>query len=155
MKKGTIAVLSAIFGAIAGGAATLAMPKQQKEDKVFKFKSYYNMLNQWLMLKNEGKKLETYFIENGFKTVAIYGMGEMGNRLYEELKESSIEVKYAIDKDADSVYSDLEVKNLDDDLEKVDAVVVTAVFAFDQIVEQIEGKVGGTILSLEDIVYEI
>lgn len=155
MKKGTVAVLSAIVGAVAGAATTLALPTQQKEDKVFKFKSYYNILNQWLILRQEGKKLETYFIEKGYKTVAIYGMGEMGNRLYEELKDSSIEIKYAIDKNADSVYADLDVKDIEEDLEPVDAVVVTAVFAFDSILEQLKDKIDGSILSLEDVVFEV
>lgn len=156
MKKGTVAVLSAIIGAAAGSVATIAIPKNaEKEDKVFKFKSYYNMLNQWLILRQEGKKLDTYFIGKGYKTIAIYGMGEIGNRLYEELRDSGVEVKYAIDKNADSVYTELSVFELSDELEPVDAVVVTAIFAFDSILEDLKGQVEGEILSLEDIVYEI
>ena len=113
------------------------------------------MLNQWLVLKQEGKSLEQYFIENGYKTVAIYGMGEMGNRLYDELKDSSIEVKYAVDQNAASTYSELEVFEKEDAFEDVDVMVVTAIFAFDEIEEEIGDKIKFPIISLEDVVYEI
>lgn len=158
MKKGSVAVLSAIIGAVAGAAGSGYLGNkqvEQKAEKVDKFKGYYNMLNQWLILKQEGKNLSEYFKENNYKTVAIYGMGEMGNRLYDELKGSDIEVKYAVDKNAASTYSELEVIELEDDFDTVDAMVVTATFAFDEIEEKISDKVDFPIVSLEDVVYEI
>ena len=82
-------------------------------------------------------------------------MGELGSRLYEELRGTSVEVKYAIDKDAMSVYSDIDVLELEDDLPNVDAIVVTAVFAYDSISENLEDKISCPILSLGDIVCDI
>lgn len=158
MRKGCIAILSTILGAAAGAATSKVISDKtinQKSEKVDKFKNYYNMLNQWLMLKQEGKSLEKWFIENEYKTVAIYGMGEMGNRLYDELKNTSVEVKYGIDKNAGSTYSDLEVRSLDDCLEEVDVVIVTAIFAFDEIEEEIGDIILSPIISLEDVVYEV
>ena len=96
MKKGLLTVLGTVLGAVAGGAAIGNIEGRKiksQEKEVEKYRAYYNMLNQWMVLKQEGKSLEKYFIDNGYKTVAIYGMGEMGNRLYEELKGTSIEVK--------------------------------------------------------------
>ena len=113
------------------------------------------MLNQWLILKQEGKSLIEYFNKNGYKSVAIYGMGEMGNRLYDELKDSEIELKYAIDKNAAGTYSELNVIGKDDDFPEVDVLVVTATFAFDEIEDELSGKVDWPIVSLEDVVYEI
>ncbi len=158
MKKGGVAVFSTLIGAVAGfaGSSYLGNKKvEQKAEKVDKFKGYYNMLNQWLILKQEGKTLEKYFLDNGYKTIAIYGMGEMGNRLYDELKGTSVEVKYAIDKNAASTYSELTVIDPDDDYEPVDAVIVSAIFAFDEIEEQLSGKLDCPIVSLEDVVYEV
>lgn len=158
MKKGVIHVFAALAGAVTG-AATMGTIQgkaiKKKAEKVDKFKSYYNMLNQWLILKQEGKSLEKYFIDNQYKSVAIYGMGEMGNRLYDELKDTDITVKYAIDKNAASTYSELEVFDLEDDLEPVDAVIVTAVFAFDEIEQDLSKQIDWPIVSLEDVVYEI
>lgn len=157
MKKGGIAILSTLIGAAAGAAAVGKVQGKtinQKAEKVDKFKGYYNMLNQWLVLKQEGKSLEKYFTDNGFKTIAIYGMGEMGNRLYDELKGTSVTVKYAVDKNAASTYSELDVIDPNDDYEEVDAIIVSAIFAFDEIEEMLSDKVDFPIVSLEDVVYE-
>lgn len=158
MKKGVLTGVSLLTGAVAGAVAMNKLKEKavdSQAEKVDKFKGYYNMLNQWLILKQEGKSLIEYFNKNGYKSVAIYGMGEMGNRLYDELKDSEIELKYAIDKNAAGTYSELNVIGKDDDFPEVDVLVVTATFAFDEIEDELSGKVDWPIVSLEDVVYEI
>jgi len=44
---------------------------------------------------------------------------------------------------------------LDDELEPADVVIVTAIFAFDEISEELEGLFDCPIVSLEDVVYEV
>lgn len=160
MKKNMVikTLLGGLFGAVSGVVVSQVYMNKKvtaKDKKIGKFKTYYSVLNQWIVSLHEKKCIDTYFIDNGYKTVAIYGMGELGNRLYEELKDSEIEVKYAIDKDAAYTYADLEIKDLEDDLETVDVVVVTAIFAFDEIEEELRGRISSPIVSLEDVVYEI
>ncbi|MGN0471766.1 MAG: hypothetical protein ACI4F8_02880 [Lachnospiraceae bacterium] len=158
MKKGGVAVLATIIGAAAGAAGSEYFAQKQVKEKgakIDKFKSYYNMLNQWLMLKQEGKSLEKYFLDHGYHSIAIYGMGEMGNRLYDELKGSSIEIRYAIDRNASGTYSDLDIIDPEDSFEEVDAVVVSAIFAFDEIAEIISGKISCPVISLDDVVFEM
>ena len=48
----------------------------------------------------------------------------------------------------------MDVVSVDDNLEVVDAVVVTAVTFFDEIQEKLSAKMDCPILSLEDILYE-
>ena len=43
----------------------------------------FKILNKWLNLNHDGKSLQKYFDDNYIKTVAIYGMGELGKRLYD------------------------------------------------------------------------
>ena len=155
MKKGKVFAIASVIGAVAGVGYLKEKKVSQKQAKVDKFKGYYNMLNEWLALKQGGKSLDEYFKQNNYKTVAIYGMGEMGNRLYDELKTTDIEIKYAIDKNVDTVYAELEVKEIDDELPDVDVVVVTATFAFDDIVESIQDKFICPIVSLENVVFEV
>jgi hypothetical protein len=158
MKKGIIGFVSAMLG-VATGAVTVGYLKNkviaERANKVDKFKGYYNLLNQWLIIKNEGLSLEKFFIDKNYKTIAIYGMGEMGNRLYDELKGTSITVKYAIDKNAENTYAEIDVFDLEDTLEEVDAVIVTAIFDFNAIEEKISDIVQCPIVSLEDVVYDI
>lgn len=148
--------LGTVVGAVAGFVVASNLNGKQIPQKYDKFKGYYNLLNQWLLLKQEGKSLEEYFVENGYKTVAIYGMGEMGNRLYDELKSSQeIEMRYAIDKNAAGAYSELQVLELEDDLPQVDVIVVTATFAYEEIEKKLNERIDYPIVSLEDVVYEI
>ena len=96
-----------------------------------------------------------YFEKNNYKTVAIYGMKELGERLYDELKDSDVAVKYFIDKNAGELYADVDILTPDDELEPVDAIVVTATYYFDDIEETLGEKVEYPIVSLEDIIYEV
>ena len=80
-----------------------------KEKTSDKFKNYYHMLNQWLMLRQKGILLEKYFIDRDFRKIAIYGMGEIGSRLYDELKESCIAIQYAVDQNAEAISADLKI----------------------------------------------
>lgn len=159
MKKGTLAVLSSIIGAAVGATGVGYLGNKQiaqKAEKVDKFKGYYNMLNQWLIIKQEGKNLSEYFINNNYKSIAIYGMGEMGNRLYDELKDTDVKVSYVVDKNAHCTYSELEILDPDEcEYKEVDCIVVTATFAFDEIEEKLEEVISFPIVSLEDVVYEI
>ena len=113
------------------------------------------LMNQWVKVKQEGKNLSSYFMANGYKKIAVYGMSYMGETLVEELKESGVEVAYGIDKNADGIYADIDVVSMDDELKEVDAVVVTAVTFFDEIEKRLSEKVSCPIISLEDILYEV
>lgn len=158
MKKGLAGFLGLIIGAIAGGAAAayvVGKTVEEKAKKVDKFKSYYNMQNQWIQLKLEGKTLESFFLNKKYQNIAIYGMGEMGNRLCEELKGSQVQVKYGIDKNAYNTYADINVYSLEDKLEAVDVVVVTAIFDFVKIEEELKGLINCPIISLDEVVFGV
>lgn len=156
MKKNIVLIVSSTISGVVGFLAGVRNVKKQMEkadDKRKKMVEFYNLLVEWLMLKQRGKNLESYFIEKNYKSIAIYGMKELGERLYDELKETNIEVRYAIDKNADSIISDLDVRTLDDPLDKVDVIVVSAIHYFDDIEEELENIVDCDIVSLEEVVY--
>lgn len=114
----------------------------------------FHILNKWLQIKNEGRSLKPYFEDNRFLNVAIYGMGAIGQRLYEELCLEKIEVRYAIDQNAKNIsIKGLEIKTLEDELMEVDAVIVTPI-AFYEIEKNIRSNMGDeiAIVSIEDIV---
>ncbi len=158
MKKRIIGIAGIGIGIVAGGLVSICFKNKSDalmSGKIEKFKGYYNMLNQWLMLKQEGKSLEKYFEDNGYKNIAIYGMGEIGNRLYNELKDSKkVKIKYVIDKNAD-VCSETRIFNIDDNLPDVDVVIVTATFAFDEIKEELGKRLYVPVISINDVIYSI
>ena len=82
-------------------------------------------------------------------------MSYAGEALMNELKDSSVTVVYGIDQNADSIYMDVDIVSMNDELEEVDAIVVTAITFFDEIEEKLLEKVDYPIISLEDILYEV
>ena len=158
MKKGVISVLSMLTGAVAGAGVV----SKRSGEKINDFRNLsdkhlalYLMMNQWVKVKQEGKNLASYFEKNGYKKIAIYGMRYVGETLLSELKGTEVQVAYAIDRNADIIYSDIDVFTVDDELEQVDAIVVTAITFFDDIKENLSDKVSCPIISLEDILYEV
>lgn len=162
MKKSNLAVISTLLGAAAGAVAsgatiktTSAIEINKKKETLNKVHVLYSAFDQWLHIHQEGKTLVEYFKNNNYKAIAIYGMKELGERLVDELKNSDIKVCYAIDRNADQIYSDIDVVTPNDDLEPVDVIVVTAIYYFDEIVDILSEKVDCPVISLEDILYEI
>lgn len=158
MKKGIVSALSAVTGAVVS-AAVVGKNMVEKVEKASKMSdkhlALFQMMNQWVRIKQEGKNLSEYFIKNNYKKIAIYGMSYAGETLVEELKSTKTEVVYGIDRNAESIYSDVDIVSLEDDLAEVDVVVVTAITFFDEIEERISKKMNCPILSLEDILYEV
>lgn len=158
MKKYVISILSLLTG-IAAGAGTVRKFEREKlgkaESMSAKHLALFLMMNQWVKIKQEGKTLASYFEKNGYKRIAIYGMSYAGETLMDELKNSDITIAYGIDQNADSIYADVDVVSLDDELDTVDAVVVTAITFFDMIEEKLSKKMDCPIISLEDILYGI
>lgn len=158
MKKSLVGITMALAGAGIGVAASKKMQEkkaqkwQQMSDKHL---ALFLMMNQWVKVKQEGKKLSEYFERNHYKNIAIYGMSFAGETLLDELKESQICVKYGIDKKAGRINKEIDVVTMEDEWEEVDVIVVTAITFFDEIIEQLREKVNCPILSLEDILYEV
>ena len=158
MKKLTLSLLSVL-----GGAATSAVAVRKVTGKATevqrnmseKHLALFLMMNQWVAVKQEGKNLADYFEEQGYKSIAIYGMSYAGERLLEELKCSDIQVQYGIDKNADNIYMDVNIVTMEDELKPVDAIVVTPIFFFDDIEEELSQKIDCPIISLEDVLYEV
>lgn len=160
MKKGVVSVLSALAGA-AVGASALGYQKTKLHDLDFKVikknEAILKMFNQWLIVKQEGKSIAAYFQENNFNKIAIYGMSYAGERLLDDLKGTNIEVVYAVDQNADRMFAEVEMITKEEIVhqQEVDAVIVTAIYFFDDIEEELSELVDCPIVSLEDIIYEL
>lgn len=158
MKKGIVSFISGVAGVTAGAgvvAKVLGKSLSKTNNLSDKHLALFLMMNQWVKVKQEGKNLADYFETNDYKKIAIYGMSYAGETLLDELRDSEIEVAYGIDNRADSIYLDLDIVTMEDDLEEVDAVVVTAITFFEEIAEKLEKKIECPIISLEDILYEV
>ncbi len=119
-----------------------------------RFRIGFRILDQWLSLRQRGGTLLPFFRDNRIETVAIYGMGALGERLYQELRDSGIFVKYGIDRMAASKESrDFTVYSSgEENLPEADAVVITPVQDYWAIAGQLETKTKAALVSLGDVV---
>lgn len=113
------------------------------------------MMNQWVKIKQKDENISSYFEQNGYKKIAVYGMGHAGETLLSELEGTGIQVAYGIDKSAKKVYANIDVVTMESTLDLVDAIVVTAITYFDEVKEELNVKVNCPIISLEDILYKL
>lgn len=128
---------------------------QQEISKVQKMIRINESLDRWLELKKPDRRLSEYFEQNHYKTVAIYGMGNLGRRLFSELQSEGINVVFTLDKGLKGEQG-LKLRSADDkDLPAVDVMVVTAVASFDEIYLDMREKVKAEIVSMEDVLWGI
>lgn len=103
---------------------------------------YYKLLNIWLYQKNNNKSIGEYIRDKNYKRIAIYGMGEIGGRLYEELKLSGIKVEAFIEKETGDYthgYGETPLISIEElGLYDFDIIIVTPIFDFKNIYESIK-----------------
>ena len=131
--------------------------EQTKEERM------QNLIKQWLYNKINGKEIVDYCKRKEIQELAIYGIGWIGEMLYDDIvNNSSIRVRYIIDKNADSLYYGIE--NMDvlkvDELKKaprVDAIFVTPLFCFESVKRELREIINAEtrIISIEDMIYEV
>lgn len=135
--------------------------KVEKSDLDNRYMLYFSLTTQWIKNKQENIELAQYFHDKSIKTIAIYGLGSMEELLYNELKDSDIEIKYMTDQNARAyqfaikefpVIFPSEIPNQ----EPVDAIIVTPIFAYQAICNDLEKyNCSAEIISLEDIIFEL
>lgn len=117
-----------------------------------KFRQKSALLNKWLYLRNVNVYIKKYLKENKLETVAVYGLGDIGRRLAEELQNEGIDIKYAIDARAVTYFSDFDIYTLNDELPDADVVIVTVLYDFEEIRERLPESLKEKAVSLEKII---
>ncbi len=122
-------------------------------DKIEKLSEFYNILVQWVSLKEKGITIDRFMKKNGYRTAAIYGMKELGELLYDEMKNAGIHIEYIVDQFCDPIFIDVPVIKPDESLFPTDVIIVTAVHYFEEIRKLLKSKIDCPIYSLEDVLF--
>ncbi len=158
IMKTILPYITLICGGVLG-AEVMWRIREKKISSVRQLSDKYlrmmHVLNQWLNAQQTGADISKYFMENNYHTIAVYGMGCLGERLTAALRGTDIRVSYCIDKRAEDMSDIGMIKSMEDDLPEVDAIVVTAIYYFDEIEDELSEKVNCPIISLEDIIKRI
>ncbi len=119
----------------------------------FKRSLLYKCMNQFLILKQKGIDISNFFSDRGIYTIAIYGVHYLGQRLRDELEESKVKVKYAIDKKTEVEDWQVPIFHPDENLPEVDAIIITPVFDFLEIKQKLSVKMECPIISIEALLF--
>lgn len=128
--------------------STIELEKQLQKSTLF-----YWVLTRWMDVNLKGFHLADVLKAQNYHSIAIYGYAELGKLLYSELARDGFKASYIIDK---------KVKNTEKDnlcvffpqkgLPLVDAVVVTAVYYFEEIKKELMQLGFNNVISLRTLV---
>lgn len=113
---------------------------------------------EWIMLKQDGGDLASRLAARGINQVAIYGYGVLGRLLLRELKNSCVNVKYIIDEKAINMEKCANMPVILNKSESfksvnnVDAIIVTAVSAYEEIKRELKKESAVNIIDLGELI---
>lgn len=110
------------------------------------------LVSKWLEIRQMGQSLCEYFYLNNIQNIAIYGMGVLGCRLYDELEGSSVQVRYLIDKSPNGIDKIFEFSELDKEKLDVETIVVTVISSEIQIINEIKTFGYKHVIGLSEII---
>ncbi len=126
-----------------------------EKEELRKIKKINELMYIFFYMKNTKRRFRTYFDKRNYKSVAVYGMGNLGKVLVEELIYEGVKVEYAIDKRADNIFYAIDIYEPDDIfLKRVDVLVITALTCLSEIKEKLYEKLNCDIVFIEDIIKE-
>lgn len=116
-----------------------------------KHAALFRVMRNWVYNYQNGKTLSEYLIQNKFNTIAIYGLGNLGETLYNELCDSDIRVIYGIDQSVE-FFGNIPVYKKTDFLPDVDLIIVTAITSYKEVERELRERIGCKIISIEELV---
>lgn len=134
----------------------------EQEQYLYRYEMYYKTIIKWLSKMTSGCKVTDWFLKRGINAIIIYGGGELGRILYEQLKmDSKVNVKAVCDqntKDLAMTFYGAKIIGTDKLVEEYnqgEIIVVTPIYAFDSISKFLSDRINGEIINLNTIIEEM
>lgn len=125
--------------------------------RVKKQLSYYKLLLNWNLCDTENEKLGAYILGCGYKEVMIYGAGDLGKILYHKIN-TSVNICAFIEKNPKAEQIEgiqvLSCKDAKLKMSDIDCIIVTPIFDFDSIRQELSNKDSkAAVVSLDTLIY--
>ena len=121
-----------------------------------KYINFFYLMDFWMKALEEGKKVSSFFVNNQYHNIAIYGLGFLGKHLKVQLENNNFSITYTIDKNI------IEYNNFRydlgkdiDNIPKADVIVVTPITEYISIKEKLEKLTDSQIVSLEEVILSL
>lgn len=121
------------------------MDKENDYVQINKLCEMVVVMSRWIENLQNNKKLDSYFTKNNYRKIAVYGMSYFSQNLQGELLNTDIIVDLIFDKNSMD-----EILN-----HEVDVIVVTSLYYFYEIREQLIKMVKCPIICIDDIIYKM
>ena len=119
------------------------------------FSKAVRCFDYWMTLRENNKHVADFLLQNDIKNVAVYGYGALGKHLVAELDSSEVSIKYIIDRNVRLNHLQYDIRQPEDILPEVDAVIVTPVDEFESIYFALKKKMKNRIISLLELTSEL
>lgn len=127
--------------------------EKKYEENLRRKASFYSLLSRWMEKKLAGESAAARLLQMGYHSVAIYGAGKHGKFLYEDIKNSEVEVRYFIDKNKNAMpESGLTVYTIDEELPAVDAIIITPYLEQQTVIQELRQKGDYVFLPLDQLI---
>lgn len=115
------------------------------------------VMKTWLDMRNQGMEIASFLETHQYLHIAVYGMGNIGESLFYELRNSDIQIDYAIDssscvKDFDG---ELAVLNWTDEFPDVDAIIVTMMAGYDAVIRALRARLKCPVITVNDLILDM
>lgn len=113
------------------------------EYQIDKYRGYWQILDKWVKLSLQGRRVSDFFVQKRYQSIAIYGLGMLGENLVQDMERNGLQVSFAIDQNPyKGRQYDFSVYTIEDEWgeEHADVLVVTVDYSFDVIRERLEEK---------------
>lgn len=121
------------------------------ENELQKFKVFYNLLVDWLM-EADSEVVQNWCTNNQITEVIIYGYAELGKILEKQLIKCGVKVAYILDQKITQTCSEVFIYKPGNENIRDIPVIVTAIYYYDSIKNELEERGYTKIVSLQSIV---
>ncbi len=110
------------------------------------------ILKKWLYFSERGIGVQELLLSKNYKNIAVYGMGTLGECLYNSLSHTSeVKIVYGIDRRAECFRYEFPIYLPGDDIPETDVIIVTIPKDYKEIEYNLRQKGTYNIISIEDI----
>lgn len=115
---------------------------------------YLDMMDQWLILKQEEKSIDRYIRRRGWHFVAVYGMAIYGRHVIRELERTDLEIVYCLDRRKMEPYRGIKVLEPIGKLPSADVIINTVLYDHVNIKSYLAKITDIPVVCLDDVVFE-
>lgn len=115
---------------------------------------YWRVFDAWMFLRDDKVSVASLLRDRGIQRIAIYGMNMFGKHLWEELKNTEIQIEYFVDESATTFHPDIGTYLPDDNLPETEAIVLTRESNFSAVRAKLEQQGHKNIISLQQMIQD-